>query len=422
MLAARAVPRARLLLPPRLPTARPLSFLQSQPQQTRRPSLLFFRRHSPAPQTTPLPRHTTGHHPRLISAKTREYLLRESLIAARIVVTGYTVIFAAAILALAAALLHTEHTHPTAPDLPRTARLAITLARVITRFTPNNTWLAADILRDTAQRMPPWDDQSAQARRAYLATMVLLAELLEQQDRHAEARDWYQRVLATPRGPGDAHWADVKVGAALRASRIAAFMGDLAAAERALVMGVECTDAGDGATVEGLRARTELGVFYARCGRGAEALELFTRVLAARRAVAPPQDPGAAGAAEALGDPCAEAVTMAYIGEVVFSLGERRQGVAWSKEAYGRSEPLALLRGKCKECAVAAARNVAAMVRLMEEREEGEEGKEGKRGGKRGWTLFSGGRKAEEEEEKESLEEWERRVVRLESIRATKGA
>lgn len=425
MMATRAVPRARLplLLLPRPPTtARPLSFLQPHTRRPRLPHLL--RRHAP-PQTTPLPRptlHNTGHHPRLISAKTREYLLRESLIAARIVVVGYTAIFVTTVLAFTGALLYVESTNPTPPALPRTARLGITFARVLRRFVPSQTWLATEVLRDTVQRMPAWEGQSAQWRRGYISAMKLLAELLEEADQHGEAREWYERILDTPRErDDDAEWADLKVAAALRASRIAAFMGDLEGAERALVKGVECTvpleGAGDAgglkASVEGLKALTELGVFYARCEREPEALEIFTRVLAARRRVPPPADPADPKAAEVISDPCAEAVTMAYIGEVIFSMGDRQQGVAWSKEAYNRSEPLAQLRGKCKECALVAAKNIAAMIKLMEEGQKEQKEKKSK------WSLFSGASKAEEQD---NLEEWENRVLRLESIRATKGA
>ncbi|KAH8149155.1 uncharacterized protein LAJ45_06694 [Morchella importuna] len=422
MMASRAVPRARLPLLLRPPTARPLSFLQPHTRRPRLPHLL--RRHAP-PQTTPLPRptlHNTGHHPRLISAKTREYLLRESLIAARIVVVGYTAIFVTTVLAFTGALLYVESTSPTAPSLPRTARFGITFARVLQRFAPSQTWLAIEVLRDTVQRMPPWDGQSAQWCRGYISAMKLLAELLEEEDQHAEAREWYQRILDTPRErDDDAEWADLKVAAALRVSRIAAFMGDMEGAERALVRGVECTvplgeeDGGvfPASSVEGLKASTELGVFYARCEREPEALEIFTRVLAARRRVLPPVDPADSKAAEVVSDPCAEAVTMAYIGEVMFSMGDRQQGVAWSKEAYDRSEPLAQLRGKCKECALVAAKNISAMIKLMEEGQNEQKEK------KSSWRLFSGASKAEE---KENLGEWENRVLRLESIRATKGA
>lgn len=127
----------------------------------------------------------------------------------------------------------------------------------------------------------------------------------------------------------------------------------------------------------------------------------------------PPVDPADSKAAEVVSDPCAEAVTMAYIGEVMFSMGDRQQGVAWSKEAYDRSEPLAQLRGKCKECALVAAKNISAMIKLMEEGQNEQKEK------KSSWRLFSGASKAEE---KENLGEWENRVLRLESIRATKGA
>ncbi|KAH0602225.1 uncharacterized protein H6S33_009893 [Morchella sextelata] len=271
--------------------------------------------------------------------------------------------------AFAGAMLYVESTHPTPPALPPHRPPRDHTSPACSSASRARQWLAVEVLRDTVQRMPAWEGQSAQWRRGYITAMKLLAELLEEEDQYAEAREWYQRILDTPRESDDAEWADLKVAAALRASSIAAFMP--------------------------------------------EALEIFTRVLAARRRVPPPADPADSKAAEAVSDPCAEAVTMAYIGEVMFSMGDRQQGVAWSKEAYDRSEPLAQLRGKCKECALVAAKNIAAMIELMEEGQKEQKEKKSR------WSLFSGASGAEE---KENLEEWENRVLRLESIRATKGA
>lgn len=161
-----------------------------------------------------------------------------------------------------------------------------------------------------------------------------------------------------------------------------------------------------------LKALTELGVFHARYGRAELALDLFTRVLAARRSAGPPADPESVEAVEAVGDPCAEAATMTYIGEVLFAMGQQREGVAWSREAFERSVELADVRGRCKECAIVVGRNLSAMVALMKE--------EGGKEEKKGWGGLFGKGKREVVVEEESPEKWEEAVRVLEGIRATK--
>lgn len=188
----------------------------------------------------------------------------------------------------------------------------------------------------------------------------------------------------------------MRVAAGLRVAKIAEFRRDDGAAEAALRDAV----AAAGEEREALlKALTETAVFHARRGAEEVALELLTRVLAVQRA---------AGST----DPCAEAATMTYIGEVLFALGERRQGVAWSKEAFERSAGLAELRAKCKECAIVAGRNLSAMAALMEQ----ETGREGRKAGR-----FSRFFANTETEPVESVEKWEEAVSALEQIRVSKG-
>lgn len=215
------------------------------------------------------------------------------------------------------------------------------------------------------------------------------------------ARGLWQRVFDTAAAePG------ARVAAGLRVAKIAEFQGDDEAAFVALEGAVGVAEKKEEAGGALLKALTEMAVFRARRGEAEAALELLTRVLGVRRATA-------------AGDPCAEAATMTYIGEILFALGERREGVAWSKEAFGRSAGLAELRGKCRECAIVAGRNLSAMAALMEEEEAaaGRAGKKQKRAGR-----FSGffAKTETETAAAESAEKWEDAVRALEQIRVSK--
>lgn len=217
-------------------------------------------------------------------------------------------------------------------------------------------------------------------------------------------------------------WAETRVSAALRLGAIAEAEGDVGGARRALEDAVgfalpgvlELPEPGEGGnTVLLMKALTELGVFHARRGEVGVALDLFTKVLAARRGAERVKDPGDSGCCEWVSDPCAEAATMTYIGEVVFAMGERRQGVAWTREAFERSVGLAELRGRCRECALVAGRNVGTMLAIMEA-EGGEKPRWGRffgRGEEGGGAAVEG----------ETVEKWQEAVALLEKIRISRG-
>lgn len=409
---------------------RPLSFLHSP----RRPRLPYLLR--PSTPLTSIPRPTlhvqSSHSRSLISANTKEYLLRESLIAARIVVYGYTAIFITGCIAFTAAIVYVENNNPTPDSLPWKARFGIAFTRVLLTWTKNR-WGAIEIMKDIIDGLEKqgWKGKDGGWRRGYIMALKLLAEIEEGDDQLDAAREHYQRIVNTPRESErqENQWIDIKLAAALRVSKIAEFQKDLDAAEAALRDAVyialpprslpepitteEVPELPNPESAENttllLKAVTELAIFLARHNREEQALELFTRVLAARRNFPAPEDPTDSKSAEVVSDPCAEAETMTYIGEILFAMGDKKQGVAWSKEAYGRSEPLAEFRGACKECALVAARNISTMATLMEGVEES----------KGRWSRFFGSTK--ELGEVESAEKWDEAVALLEKIRVTRG-
>lgn len=366
------------------------------PPLLRRPSLL------PPPPQTP-------HSPprRLISAQTRAYLIRESLIAARIVTYGYSLLFVGGLLATTAVLVATEQSHPTPPTLPWRTRTALTLSRAIAAWTGHRP-AATIVLRSALEELELAPQRTTAWRLAHQQTLGQLAEFAELAEDPSAARELWQRLVDTPTATGAA-----RVAAGLRVAKIAEFQRDDAAAEAALLAAVAAGEKAGGKAL--VTALTETAVFRASRGDQFAALELLTRVLATRRAAGRPVDPGSAEAAEMVADPCAEAATMTYIGEILFALGERREGVAWSKKAFSQSAGLAELRGKCKECAIVAGTNLSAMAALMEAEEQAGE-KRSRRG------RFSGffAKTEPEPEPAESADKWDGAVRQLEQIRASK--
>lgn len=400
------------MAPPRRPAAFVSLLLRPSLPPTHRPHTLPLRTFTHHPSRPRLPHLHPSRPPpspaaprRLISAQTKAYLIRESLLAARIVTYGYSILFVGGLLATAAVLITTEQSHPTPSTLPWRARAVLTLSRAITAWTGHGP-AATLVLHSALDELELHPQPTAAWRLAHQQTLRQLAELAEFVEDTAAARELWQRILDTP----DAAAADVRVAAGLRVAKIAEFQRDEVAAERALVAAVAVGGAEGGKAL--VTALTEMAVFRARRGDPEGALELLTRVLATRRAARPPEDPGRADAADMLADPCAEAATMTYIGEVLFALGERREGVAWSKQAFTQSVGLAELRGKCKDCAIVAGTNLSAMATLMEG--EAAEGKTRKTG------RFAGFFGKAATEPAESVDKWEEAVQALKQIRVSK--
>lgn len=341
---------------------------------------------------------------RLISAQTKAYLIRESLIAARIVTYGYSILFVGGLLATAAVLITTEQSHPTPSTLPWRARAALTLSRAVTAWAGHGP-AATLALRSALDELELHPQHTAAWGLAHQQTLRQLAELAEFAEDTTAARELWQRILDA----ADAA-ADARVVAGLRVAKIAEFQRDERAAEGALVAAVAVGETERGKAL--VTALTEMAVFRARRGDPEGALELLTRVLATRRAAIPPEDPGRADTVDMLADPCAEAATMTYIGEVLFALGERREGVAWSKQAFTQSIGLAELRGKCKECAIVAGTNLSAMAALMEGEAAGGEARKAGR--------FAGFFRKAAAEPAESADKWEEAVRALKQIRVSK--
>lgn len=208
-----------------------------------------------------------------------------------------------------------------------------------------------------------------------------------------------------------------------------------------------------------LAAVSELAIFLARHGELTPALDLLGRVLLARRAhassslfpssspLSTPQpqtstttditttttttatrsrkrtDPRAFSTSP--GDACAIATTTAAIGELLWALGKRADGVAWEQKAFDDTRGLADYRRACKDCALVAAENLVRMGEVMAREGSGEVDGKGWFGTRKRKDEKKEGEKREEEEKREGerlREVYEQRLEEVRDIRAVRDA
>jgi tetratricopeptide (TPR) repeat protein len=265
---------------------------------------------------------------------------------------------------------------------------------------------AIEIMRGVVAELAEsgWAGKSQGWRKGYMISLKYLAELEEHEEMLGDARAHYQQMLQLPREDEREEdlWREERVAAGLRVSKICEFKKDLLGAQAALMDAVSfarlgSVDKGAGMVLDELpplpdptskentplflKALTELSIFYARNDRRHLALELLTTILRARRAATPPAKPKASISAKQISDPCAESATMTYLGELLFAMGDDQQGLAWTKEAYRKSENLAELRGACKEFAI--------MAGECDQDAGDHEGEEGERAGEQEWVVLA---------------------------------
>ncbi|KAI5779052.1 hypothetical protein EDC01DRAFT_755865 [Geopyxis carbonaria] len=239
-------------------------------------------------------------------------------------------------------------------------------------------------------------------------------EWYETHSKWTDAQREYEAALAVPlRAEGG------RVAVAARLARILEWQAHAQGALDVLTAAQGWAAAGGDACV--LDAKTEVAAYHARHGDLGRALELLGEVLIARRAAPRVADPREF--TDAPGDPCKEAATMAGIGELMFAVGKRAEGVRWSEAAWERAWRDAEYRVACKECAGVAAGNLVKMGELMmKEAEEAEGGEKGKGKGK-GWFWSTAGKKEEMREEAERLlVTYTQASANVEAVRAIRDA
>lgn len=300
-----------------------------------------------------------------------------------------------------------ESQHPTPTSWPWTTRYYLRRARIPNSWNPfgektpddERLQLLNDAIADIEkQGLHGWGEVQVRKERG---------ECLERLKRWEEAEGDYKAALeALTEAPA------VKVEAAHRLARIREWKEDAIGALEALEVGLK---AAEGNEVAKLKAKAEMAVFLARQGELGKALELATEVLVARKAAAKEVLPGEERRfTEKIGDPCMIAAAEAMVGELVFALGKREEGVRWTEDAFTKAWPLVDLRLACKECAGVTAGNVVKMAAIMEKAAEGEN---------EGWRWFwKGNKEAKLNEARRLKGEYELRGLEVEAVKSVKDA
>ncbi|KAF8538432.1 hypothetical protein BDD12DRAFT_885209 [Trichophaea hybrida] len=300
-----------------------------------------------------------------------------------------------------------ELSRPTPGSWPILARYNLRLARLPNTWNPFGAEKSDE---DTQRYLDRCLGHLQGEERDVAGLRAERGELAEKMMRFDDAVVEYSSTLEAGDGDGES-----VVFAAGRLAKILEWRGEDAGALEVLQKGVEAGKEGKGK----VNAMFELAVFLARHGEIAKALEMVTEVLVLRRAASKEVvDPKRF--TRSIGDPCKIAATEAVVGELLFALRKREEGVRWSEDAFEKAFKLVDLRTACKECAGVAAGNLVKMGELMKADLE-KEGKEGK-----GWSWFwrgSGEKREEMMKEAEKLvEEYGWKKFEVDSVKAVRDA
>ncbi|KAK6496318.1 hypothetical protein TWF481_002342 [Arthrobotrys musiformis] len=105
-------------------------------------------------------------------------------------------------------------------------------------------------------------------------------------------------------------------------------------------------------TSDVIEAVQAVGVQYSRLEKPAESLPIFLSLLRTLQALPEEQR-----------DICREGYVMAYVGEVIWALDKKQDGLKWTKKALLEAEKGWDTRNSCKECAIYAVANAITMTR-----------------------------------------------------------
>ncbi|KAK6353421.1 hypothetical protein TWF696_005386 [Orbilia brochopaga] len=217
-----------------------------------------------------------------------------------------------------------------------------------------------------------WENCSMEWKRAYVDFAAKVAKMSEQIGNHDDAYVLYERILAIEPEVVDARR---RSQASLGMSGCAVQKGNLEQAtmlvKQAVQLAVEAMPEDDRLVVdterpvlpepgkgvplpspELLAAVQAAGVHFARLGKPQVSLPIFLSLLRTLQALPSTRR-----------DVCKEASIMAYLGEVVWALGKKADGLAWTKRAFEDADQEARTREACRGCAEYAVANAITMTR-----------------------------------------------------------
>ncbi|EPS36755.1 hypothetical protein H072_9658 [Dactylellina haptotyla CBS 200.50] len=231
-----------------------------------------------------------------------------------------------------------------------------------------------DTLEKQMEKLGGWDKCTIEWKRQYVATSFKVAKLLASVAKDEDAYVIYRRILAMEPDVVD---AKRRSQAALGMANCAVTLGltdeVTELLQQAIRSALEATPEGERFNVdiakpvlpepqkgvnppssELLGAIQALGVQYARLEKPAESLPIFLSLLRTLQSLPDKQR-----------DNCREASIMAYIGEVIWAIGKRAEGLAWTKKAMEEAERDVEKRDTCRSCAIYAVANAITMTDEM---------------------------------------------------------
>lgn len=309
-----------------------------------------------------------------------------------------------------------EMVRPTPEDWPWFARYYLREARIANSWNPYGEAKGAEarkealdkVLRELKGRGVGFGVKSGRWGEEEAALRKERGAWFEEEKKWKEAVAEYEAALEVG---GSGVGIPQKVAAAGRLASVFRFLGKEEEAMQALERGVREAEVG-GVSNALMNAKMEFAVGLARKGELVRAAEVAAGVLEERMRARPGcVDPKRFGFD--VGDPCRVAGAMAVVGELVFALGRKEEGVVWSERAFETAWEFVEYRLACKECAGVAARNLVQMGKILEDG-----------GGDREEGWFTRGVRKENERRRREGErvrtEYGFRAMEVEAVRAVK--
>ncbi|KAF3161954.1 hypothetical protein TWF225_004984 [Orbilia oligospora] len=232
---------------------------------------------------------------------------------------------------------------------------------------------ALNSLEKQMEKAGGWDKCSPEWQKHYVNLLFKVAGLCQQVAKDEDAYISYRRMVAMDAGLVDA----------TRRSRSYLGMGTAATAmgnieegtelfQQAVKFALEATPESERPpldvtkpvlpdpknrvppSLDLIEAVQAVGVQYARLEKPAESLPIFLSLLRTLQALPEEQR-----------DICREGYIMAYVGEVVWALDKKQDGLKWTKKALLEAEKGWDTRNSCKECAIYAVANAITMTREL---------------------------------------------------------
>ncbi|KAF3941370.1 hypothetical protein ABW19_dt0204984 [Dactylella cylindrospora] len=240
-------------------------------------------------------------------------------------------------------------------------------------------------LEEDMNKRGGWDNCPIGWRRAYIDTCFRVAKLFVKLGKEDDAYIIYRRILAVdPDVVGDRRLSEayLKMGeCALQLNKTDEGLQSFQSAVKYAVLAIPkderpdinhekpvLPEPGKGVPTfspEMLSAVQAIGIHFSRLGKPSDSLPIFLSLLRTIQSLPDNRR-----------DSCQEASVMAYLGEVIWALGKKEEGLAWTKKALYEAEKGAGERNTCRDCANYAVANAITMTKEFGTKGKGMKSKE----------------------------------------------